>query len=134
MFALYISQSTDLHCKLIGKFLCDWYHVYFSFLIKSLPKKFIFYNFVICLICVSQIILTACSYHVTNVFQSKSTLCTCLRVKESMLETSEISEVLVTGTVLEQGVPWRSGNYSVQIHSETRTWNDKNIQLNAPHK
>ena len=29
----------------------------------------------------------------------------------------------------EQGVPWHSGNYRVWIHSETRTWHDKNIQL-----
>ena len=28
----------------------------------------------------------------------------------------------------EQGVPWHSGNYRVRIHSETRTWHDKNIQ------
>ena len=28
----------------------------------------------------------------------------------------------------EQGVLWHSGNYSVWIHSETRTWHDKNIQ------
>ena len=28
----------------------------------------------------------------------------------------------------EQGVPWHSGNYRVSIHSETRTWHDKNIQ------
>ena len=28
----------------------------------------------------------------------------------------------------EQGVPWHSGNYKVWIHSETRTWHDKNIQ------
>ena len=28
----------------------------------------------------------------------------------------------------EQGVPWHSGNYGVWIHSETRTWHDKNIQ------
>ena len=27
----------------------------------------------------------------------------------------------------EQGVPWHSGNYRVWIHSETRTWHDKNI-------
>ena len=32
----------------------------------------------------------------------------------------------------EQGVPWRSGNYRVWIHSETCTWHDKNIQSNAP--
>ena len=29
---------------------------------------------------------------------------------------------------LEQGVPWHSGNYRERIHSETRTWHDKNIQ------
>ena len=29
----------------------------------------------------------------------------------------------------EQGVPWHSDNYRVWIHSETRTWHDKNIQL-----
>ena len=33
----------------------------------------------------------------------------------------------------EQGVPWHSGNYKVWIHSETRTWHDKNIQSNAPY-
>ena len=27
----------------------------------------------------------------------------------------------------EQGVPWHSGNYRVWIHSETRTWHEKNI-------
>ena len=34
----------------------------------------------------------------------------------------------------EQGVPWHSGNYRVWIHSETRTWPDKNIQSNAPYR
>ena len=29
---------------------------------------------------------------------------------------------------LEQGVPWHSGDYWVWIHSEIRTWHDKNIQ------
>ena len=28
----------------------------------------------------------------------------------------------------KQGVPWHSGSYKVWIHSETRTWQDKNIQ------
>ena len=28
----------------------------------------------------------------------------------------------------EQGVPWHSDKYIVWIHSETRTWHDKNIQ------
>ena len=32
-------------------------------------------------------------------------------------------------TCFEQGVPWHSGNYIVWIHSETRTWRDKNIQF-----
>ena len=34
----------------------------------------------------------------------------------------------------EQGVPWRSGNYRVWIHSGIRTWNYKNIQSNAPYR
>ena len=29
---------------------------------------------------------------------------------------------------LEQGVPWHSSKYRVWIHSETRTWHDKNIK------
>ena len=29
----------------------------------------------------------------------------------------------------EQGVPWHSDNYRVWVHSEMRTWHDKNIQL-----
>ena len=32
-------------------------------------------------------------------------------------------------TCFEKGVLWHSGNYRVWIHSETRTWHDKNIQL-----
>ena len=31
-------------------------------------------------------------------------------------------------TCFEQGVPWRSGNCKVWIHSEKSTWHDKNIQ------
>ena len=31
-------------------------------------------------------------------------------------------------------VPWHSGNYRVLIHSETRTWHDKNMQSNAMHR
>ena len=34
-------------------------------------------------------------------------------------------------TCYEQGVPWQSGNYRLQIHSETRTWHDNNIQLTS---
>ena len=29
----------------------------------------------------------------------------------------------------EQGIPSLSGNYSTRIHSETRTWHDKNIKI-----
>ena len=31
----------------------------------------------------------------------------------------------------EQGGPWHSGNYSVWIHTELRTWKDKNIQVTS---
>ena len=34
----------------------------------------------------------------------------------------------------QQGVPWHSDNYRVWIHSETRTWHDKNIQSNVPYR
>ena len=37
-------------------------------------------------------------------------------------------------TCFEQGIPWHSGNYRVWINSETRTWDDKNIQSNAPYR
>ena len=32
-------------------------------------------------------------------------------------------------TCFEQGVPWHSGSYRIWIHSEMRTWLDKNIKL-----
>ena len=28
----------------------------------------------------------------------------------------------------EQGLPWHSGHYKMQIHSDMRTWHDNNIQ------
>ena len=31
-------------------------------------------------------------------------------------------------TCFEQGVPWHSDNYRMWIHSESRTWHNKNIQ------
>ena len=34
----------------------------------------------------------------------------------------------------EQGVHWHSGNYGVWIHSEPRTWHDKNIHSNAAYR
>ena len=38
------------------------------------------------------------------------------------------------GACFEQGVPWHSGNCRGWIHSQTRTWHDKNIQSNAPYR
>ena len=38
------------------------------------------------------------------------------------------------GGCFEQGIPWHSGNCRVWIHSQTRTWHDKNIQSNAPYR
>ena len=38
------------------------------------------------------------------------------------------------GECFEQGVPWHSGNCRAWIHSQTRTWHDKNIQSNAPYR
>ena len=38
------------------------------------------------------------------------------------------------GACFEQGVPLHSGNCRVWIHSQTRTWIDKNIQSNAPYR
>ena len=32
-------------------------------------------------------------------------------------------------TCFEQGVLWHSGNYEVQIHSETRTWDDNDVYV-----
>ena len=37
-------------------------------------------------------------------------------------------------TCFEQLDPWHSGNCRVWIHSQTRTWHDKNIQSNAPYR
>ena len=38
------------------------------------------------------------------------------------------------GTCFEQGVPGDSGNYGMWLQSETRTWQDNNIQSNAPYR
>ena len=38
------------------------------------------------------------------------------------------------GASFEQGVAWHSGNCTVWIHSQTRTWHDKNIHSNAPYR
>ena len=45
------------------------------------------------------------------------------------IEPSQLSlHNFTTRACLEQGVPWHSDNYIVWVHSETRTWHDKNIQ------
>ena len=38
------------------------------------------------------------------------------------------------GACFQQGVSWHSGNCRVWIHSQTRTWHDKNTQSNAPYR
>ena len=95
------------------------------------------------LICVVH--LTVCSYHVIYAFQSESTLYSCLSFKELLAQNRSDtwssfinyvvvgpSSVAVTSTsdiaCFKQGVPWHSGHYRVWIHSEMRTWHDKNIQ------
>ena len=120
--------------------------------------------------------LPVCSCHVTYAFQSKSTLYSCLNVKELLVRSrrkiwslgdsnwtrthnhlvhkktlnhlAKLAKWLsyVVSTYLfdafdsmfrayfEQGLPWHSSNYRVWIHSDTRTWHDKNIQSNAPYR
>ena len=64
----------------------------------------------------------------------------CTPPKPSPLPTTQ-NQPSITTTVLEpshlnfryrayfeQGVPWHSGKYRVWVHSETRTWHDKNMQ------
>ena len=38
------------------------------------------------------------------------------------------------GDYFEQWFPWHSGNCRVWIHSQIRTWHDKNTQSNAPYR
>ena len=35
------------------------------------------------------------------------------------------------GACIEQGVPWHSSNCRAQMHSETRMWQDNNLQSNS---
>ena len=132
--------------------------------------------------------LTICYYHVTYVFQSESSLYSCLNVKELLARNrrdiwslsnsngirthnhlvrkrtlnhlaklakwlSCVVIIYLYGAfdcmlsschvqirvpllslklqIFEQEVPWHSGNYRMQYHSETRTWHDNNIQSNT---
>ena len=83
---------------------------------------------------------TVCSYHVTYAFQSESTLYNCLNViarnRRKIWSLSDCNSHLNFRfrTCFEYGVPWHSGNYRVRIHSEMRTWHNKNIQPNAPYR
>ena len=67
--------------------------------------------------------LAVCSCHITYAFQSVFTLYSCLNVKElpaqSRREIWSISDCNWT----------RTRNNGVWIHSETRAWHDKSIQL-----
>ena len=63
-----------------------------------------------------------CSYHVTYTFRSESTLYSCLNVKEYLARSGTKSEF------------WVTGNYRAWIHFKTRTWHDKNMQLNTPYR
>ena len=51
-----------------------------------------------------------------------------LRIKWLWVESSCSHLNFRFRACFEQGVSWHSGNYKVWIHSETRTWHDKNIQ------
>ena len=89
----------------------------------------------------STVHLTVCSYNVIYVFQSQSTLYSCLNIKKHLVwnrcdiwnSNASCCSNLNSRyhTCFEQRAPCHSGNYRVWIHSETLTsWCGKNIQLN----
>ena len=71
-------------------------------------------------------VITVCSYHVTYAFQSESTLYSCLNVKELLARNRHEIWNLSDCNGIRTHRGW--------IHSETRTWRDKNIQSNAPYR
>ena len=88
--------------------------------------------------------LTVCSCHAMYAFQSESTLYGCLKVKALLAQsrhkiwslsdcnwTRTQNHLFHKGTLNHSAklVKWLS--YRVWIHSETRTWHDKNTQSNA---
>ena len=76
--------------------------------------------------------LPLCSYHVTYVFQSESSLAKWLgvrlRTKSLWVRVQLQSLNFRFRACFEQGVPWHSGNYRVWSQSETCTWHDKKSQ------
>ena len=55
-------------------------------------------------------------------------------VSGSGLEPSYSHLIFRFRTCLEQDIPWDAGNYRVWIQSERRTWDDKNMEWNAPYR
>ena len=63
--------------------------------------------------------------------------CSCTRTQNHLFRKRTLNHLesscshlnFIFCACFEQGVSWHSGNYRVRIHSETRTWHDKNIQL-----
>ena len=53
-------------------------------------------------------------------------------MRDVVIEQKQLSSSTNTQPFYQTGqtsqVPWHSGNYRVQIHSETRAWHDNNIQ------
>ena len=90
-----------------------------------------------------MITVTPCSRRVLNPFLSKCNYWTNLEKFKFFEERSIcsfcafrnisikwLSDIHLNFRVrgcFEQGVPWHSGNYTVWIHSETRTWHGRNI-------
>ena len=82
--------------------------------------------------------LTLCSYHVTYAFQNESRLYRYLDVKELLARNRALRTKWLWFefccshlnfrycACFEQGVSWHSGIYRMWVHSETRTWHDKN--------
>ena len=112
-------------------------------------KNRLTYDWAVLWVLICTVHLTVFSYHVMYVFQSESTLYSCLNVKELLAQNRP---VWLNGWVFvydlsgcgfesscshinfrfcacfEQWVPWHLGNYRVWIHSETCMWHDKNMQ------
>ena len=70
--------------------------------------------------------ITVCYYHVRQASQSKSTL-----GRNECVTSDKCHLSFRYRFCFEQEIPWHSGNYTVQIHSEMRTGHDNNIQSNA---
>ena len=112
-------------------------------------KNRLTYDWAVLWVPICMVHLAVCFCHVAYVFQSESTLYSCLNVKELLTRNKQIwlngwvfiYELSDCGfvsscshlnfrfhTCFKQGVPWHAGNYRVWIHSQTCMWHDKNIQ------